>query len=399
MIIIYNVLITVLLLIFLPFLLIKAATNKRYRYHLLDRFFPKPINKSNYFLIHASSFGEIKTVLSLLKEFEKNLDSEAVISVFTDTAHMQVSKREAFLMPIDLVFLHKRVLSTPPKLAVFFETEIWPSYIYTLKKMNTKVILINARMSQKSFNAYKRFGFLFKPTIKKFDLIIAKSKGDAKRYKYFSENVIVCGNLKMCVFGKKQRKKSSKQEFHIETDKPIMTLASFHKEEINVVLEIVSNFLDRYFIVLAPRHLEDVPLFESFLKKNGINYTKRTEKKKSNSLLILDAMGELDKIYTISDISIVGGSFHESLKGHNPMEPVFYNNITICGPYMESFEEEVNLLKKHGLIHQIDNKNYIDQINSIALSEKSKNSDDFFQNLSYILNCYLIHTNNMDRKN
>ena len=398
MIIIYNILITVLLLVFLPFLLIKAITNKRYRYHLLDRFFPKPINKNSYFLIHASSFGEIKTILSFIEDFEKSLKSEAVISVFTDTAHKHTNKRKTILMPIDLVFLHKRVLDSPPKLAIFFETEIWPSYIYTLKKMDSKVILINARMSQKSFSAYKRFGFLFKPAIKNFDLIIAKSKADAKRYRYFNENVIVCGNLKVCVFDKRQRKKSSKQEFLIETDKPIMTLASFHREEISVVLEIISNFLDKYFIVLAPRHLEDVVLFENYLKKNGINYTKRTEEKKSKTLLILDTIGELEKVYTFSNVSIVGGSFHESLKGHNPIEPVFYNNLTICGPYMESFKEEVDLLKKKGLIYQVKGKNLIEAINLAIKSGKPRHSEGFFQNLSYILNCYLIHTNNIYRK-
>ncbi len=394
MIVVYNVLLTLLLLFFLPFLLIKAATNKRYRYHFLDRFFPKPISKSNYFLIHASSFGEIKTVLSLLNEFEKGLKSEAVISVFTDTAHKFSDKKDTFLMPIDLIFIHKRALPNPPKIALFFETEIWPSYIYTLKKNNVRIILFNARMSENSFKSYKKFGFLFKKTIGSFDLIIAKSKTDAKRYRYFNDRVIVCGNIKSCAFSKKNKEISSKEDFLIKTNKPILTLASFHKEELNTVLEIISNLKNDFFIILAPRHLEDLKLFESYLSKNKTFYTRRSEKKVANSLLILDTMGELEKIYSFSNVSIIGGSFHENLKGHNPIEPVFYNNLTICGPYMESFKEEVTLLKKHNLVYQISNKDELNKINELVKTSNTTKPDNLFKTLSYILNCHIFNTIN-----
>ncbi len=395
MIVVYNLLLTLLLLIFLPFLLIKAATNKRYRYHLLDRFFPKPINKSNYFLIHASSFGEIKTVLSLLNEFENELQSEAVISVFTDTAHKFSDKKDTFIMPMDLIFMHKRVLSNPPKIALFFETEIWPSYIHTLKKNNTKTILFNARMSENSFKSYKKFGFLFKKTIGSFDLIIAKSKTDAKRYKYFNDKVIVCGNIKSCVFNKKSKKLASKETFSIETSKPILTLASFHKEELDITLEIISKLKNDFFIILAPRHLEDLRFFESYLNSNKVSYVKRSDNKIAKSILILDTMGELEKIYSFSNISIIGGSFHESLKGHNPIEPVFYNNLTICGPYMESFKDEVVLLKKYNLIHQISDKNNLSKLNELVKTKNTANPKVFFNALSSILNCHLSNTINI----
>ena len=193
---------------------------------------------------------------------------------------------------------------------------------------------------------------------------------------------------------KKNRILASKKEFLIKTNKPILTLASFHREELNTALEIISNLKNNFFIILAPRHLEDVKFFESYLNKNKISFAKRRKKKFTESLLILDTIGELEKIYSFSNVSIIGGSFHESLKGHNPIEPVFYNNLTICGPYMESFRDEIKLLKKYSLIYQINNKNYLNKIKDIVKSNEPINSDDFFKTLSFILNCYLFNTIN-----
>ncbi len=392
MIALYNILIALFLIVFSPFILLKSAVNRRFRYHLLDRIFPKPIKEKNYLLFHASSFGEVKTALSFLDIFEKELNSKAVISVFTDTGYKQAKGRERFLMPIDLIPLHKRVLKNPPTIAIFFEAEIWPSYIHTLKTKGTKVILINARMSEKSFKQYKRFSFFFRKVLSRLDLIIAKSKIDAKRYRQFSDRVIVCGNIKSCVLNLKQRKCSKKEDFLIHSDKDIMVLASFHKEEIDIAIKIVSSFKNKFFFVVAPRHMEDVQLFENFFKKNDIEFTKRTEVKSSDSVLLLDTLGELTKIYSFSKITVLGGSFHNSLKGHNPLEPIFYNNILICGPYMESFKEEVERLKKLKLINQIEGKDIEKEIEIVLKTANKPNSDRLFEDLSYILNCHLFNT-------
>jgi len=392
MIILYNILLALLLIIFSPFMLFKSIANRRFRYRFLDRIFPKTIKEKEYFLFHASSFGEVKTVLSFLDLFEEELNSKAVISVFTDTGYKQARGRERFLMPIDLIPLHRRVLKNPPNIAIFFEAEIWPSYIHTLKSKGVKIVLINARMSENSFKQYKNFSFFFKKIISQFDLIISKSKIDARRYRYFSNRVIVCGNIKSCVFKLKQKEQTTREDFLINSEKDIMVLASFHKEEMDIASKIIQKFRDRFFFVVAPRHMEDVELFENHFKKKSIEFTKRTESKNSNSVLLLDTLGELTKVYSFSTITILGGSFNASLKGHNPLEPTFYNNILICGPYMESFKEEVEKLKKINLIYQIDNKNIEIEVDAVLKTAKKPAADGFFRDLSYILNCHLFNT-------
>ncbi len=393
MIYLYNATLILFLILVFPFLLIKILLNKRFRYHFLDRVFPKPIEKKDYFLIHASSFGETKTIAAFLENFERELKLKPVMSVFTDTAHLAIKGIEKFIMPIDLIFFYKIIFRNPPRIAIFFEGELWPSYIHVLKKRGSKLVLLNAKMSKKSFKRYRKLSFLFKRTISSFDLIISKSKEDAKRYRFFNKNTIVCGNIKSCML-QKTEEIHPKEEFLISNQKPVLTLASFHKEEIDLAIHLIKKFNGKFFIILAPRHMEDIPLFEKYLTKNRIDFTKRSQRKEPTSVLLLDTLGELPKAYSFSAISIVGGSFHKSLKGHNPIEPVVYSNITICGPYMESFDEEIKLLKKNNLVFQTknDGTKAIEEIVKIINMKLIINTDPFFKNISYILNCHLFNT-------
>ncbi|AEA34258.1 3-deoxy-D-manno-octulosonic acid transferase [Hippea maritima] len=397
MLILYNLLILFLSIAAAPLILIKSITDKRLRYRIKDRFLPKSINEKDYILFHASSFGETKTLFSVKEFFEKELNSKVVFSVFTDTAHKLLNEN-GILSPIDFYPLYAKIFKHPPKIALFFETEIWPSYLSFLKKRNTKLVLINARMSNSTYKTYKRFGFFFKRIISVFDLIIAKSHEDAKRFKYFNTNTIVCGNLKQYKKPQKFNPDNLKKTFLIQSTKPVLTLASFHKEEIDIAIEIIDKLRNDFFIVLAPRHLEDVPLFEKQLQLNQIPFSNRTSKKQPSTVLLLDTMGELEGIYSFTDVCIVGGSFHENLKGHNPIEPLFYNNVVICGPFMESFSEEVEQLKKLNMINQLKDTKSKDLIESIKKSKKV-DSSDYFKHLEYILNCYLINTKNLLKHN
>ena len=386
----YNLFLFILLIPALPLIFIKSLTNSRIRYKLKERFLPHSVDIEDYILIHTSSFGETKAVLKFSEELKKTTGLDILFSVFTDTAYKLIKDKNVKLMPLDLYPLYAKLFKNRPKLAIFFETEIWPSYLAYLKRHRIPIILINARMSRKSFSRYKKLSFFFKKVINNFNLIIAKSKEDAKRFAYFNKNTIVCGNIKQ--FKEKQEFKNAKEELKIKTDKPILVLASFHKEEIDLSVSIIDAFKDKFFIILAPRHLEDVDIFESRLKSNKIPYTKRTEKKTATEILLLNTMGELEKAYSIAEISIIGGSFDERLKGHNPIEPLIYNNTTIVGPYMESFEEETKELKQKRLILQLEKGDYLKQIEEIIKKPKKVNRSSVFTNLSYILNCYLVHT-------
>ncbi len=394
MIFLYNVFLTAAIIIALPFIFIKSLTAPRVRYKIKDRFLPSiKVKEKNYMLFHASSFGEVKTLFNIVGILEKKLGKKPVFSVFTDTGYRLVKNKNVFIMPIDLCPLYKKIFANLPDVAFFFETEIWPSYISFLKKRGVKLALINARMSDKSLKFYKIFSFLFKKIIGKFDIIIAKSEQDADRFKFFNDNVAVCGNIKQL---KKPQTVSAEskelllKKFLIETKKPILTFGSVHKEERDFVLKAVSLLKNDFFIVIAPRHTEDVDEFYF----DNMYIEKRSHKESCSDVLLLDTMGELEDIYKISDIVFIGGSTKKFLNGHNPIEPLVYNKFILSGRYMSSFENEVKTLMQEKLIRTIDRPEELFDLTQQFLSNSFNiDSKRYFGKFSFIADCYINKLN------
>ena len=394
MIIIYNILLILLFIISLPYILIKALTNSRFRYKIKDRFVPSErIVMSNYILFHASSFGEVKALLNVVDIFKDRFKAQAVFSVFTDTGFKFIKQEKVFLMPIDIYPLYSLIFKSKPKIALFFETEIWPSYIYFLKKNGVKMVLINARMSDKSFKNYSKFAFFFKKVIGKMDLVITKSEQDAEKFRKFTDSVEVCGNIKQFkrqINVSNDEVNSLRKKFSINTKKRIAVFGSIHKEEIDFAVYVIRALKDSYYFVVAPRHMEDVKQFETHFKNSGINYSKRSLNKNVSNVLILDTMGELEDIYKISDVIIIGGSMVPGIGGHNPIEAVKYNKYVICGEYMESFSSEVEDLKRFKLIFQSNNTNdIVDKLNNLLSNQCIINSEDYFLQFSDTIDCYM----------
>ncbi len=393
MIFLYNAIFLLLFIVFFPVVIFKSVFDRRVGYKIKDRFFPSyKIEESNYMLFHASSFGEVKTILNVVDEFERQLEKKSVFSVFTDTGYKFVKKRKAFIMPVDFYPIYGKIFSNPPDLALFFETEIWPSYISFLKSRGVRLVLINARMSDKSFRLYRLFSFLFKETIKKFDLIIAKSEKDAQRFGFFSDKVTVCGNLKQIKTPKAvsdKEKKALLETFSIQTSKPVFTFGSVHKEETDFVAKAASVLKKEFFIVVALRHSEDSDVFYEKLKEI-LNITKRSEGLISTDALLLDTMGELEDIYKISDVVFIGGSTDQTLKGHNPIEPLVYNKFTIIGSNMESFQNEVDALLKKRLLRVVSNVEELEKISLEYLRNRVNiDSSEYFEGFSKISDCYI----------
>ncbi len=194
----YNILLFFVLILSLPYVFLKALLNKRFRYRLLDRIMPKPIKDSGYILVHVASLGEAKGFLNIKSIISNTFSANLVFSVTSNIGYdfLKSNGFDVFLAPLDFTFLYQKLFKYNfPKLAIFFETEIWPAYIVFLKKHNVKVILINARMSDNSYKFYSKFK-LFSKTISKFDLVIARSKKDKEKFDKFNSNVCLCDNVK-----------------------------------------------------------------------------------------------------------------------------------------------------------------------------------------------------------
>ena len=314
-------------LLAIPFLLYKSR-EKKYAESIPARFFLKnnPPFQKELIHFHACSLGEVKA----LKPIIDKLSQEVTITTTTNTGIEEARKlsNQARFLPYEifLPFWYKK-----QKMLVVLEAELWYMLFWVAKKRGMKTILLNARISDKSYNSYKRFKWFYKKIFQNIDYIFAQTKKDEKRLKELgAKNIKVIGNIK--VYQKiKVTKKLNKPE------KKVLTLASTHEKEEELLLKNLHN-KKKYKIIVVPRHPERFEKVDKFLKeyaiKEGLSYAKFSDDDSlSTDIILIDKMGELINFYAISDIVLLGGSFVDGVGGHNPLEPAFFGCKIISGKY------------------------------------------------------------------
>ena len=194
---------------------------------------------------------------------------------------------------------------------------------FIAKRRCKKTILLNARISDRSYKRYLKFRWFYKRVFENIDIILAQSEVDKKRLKELgAKNIEVVGNIKI-YFKPKITKKYNKL-------KPLIVVASTHKNEEELILRNLP--LDEYQVVVAPRHPERFEEVYKLMKKFGD--VKKVEDDLTNNLMLMAKMGELINLYAISDIVILGGSFVDNVGGHNPIEIAYFNKPIISGEYI-----------------------------------------------------------------
>ncbi|MFW6307599.1 MAG: glycosyltransferase N-terminal domain-containing protein, partial [Campylobacterales bacterium] len=212
------------------------------------------------------------------------------------------------------------------------------------KKRGVSTYLVNARLSEKSLLRYMRFRFLYKKIFENIDHTFAQSSDDMERLKRLgATNISVAGNLKLLNIAQATKK------YEVDRSKEIITAASTHEGEEEIVLEALTDFKNRRLVV-APRHperfLQVEKLISDFSHKNSLTYAKLSDDASFTSdITLVDMMGELINIYAISDVVILGGGFVKA-GGHNPIEPAHFGCKIISG---------VNIFYQFPLFEAIEN--------------------------------------------
>jgi 3-deoxy-D-manno-octulosonic-acid transferase len=299
--------------------------------------------------IHAVSVGEAASAVSFVKKLcELHPETDVVISTVTDTGQKVAMERMGDLariiyVPFDIPWcIAGTVGHIKPDLFIIMETEIWPNLIRGLKRRGIPVILMNGRISEKSFRGYLRVKSLISVVLGCFDFLCMQEEQYAERIRQLGappDKVEVTGNLKFDV-----RPASAAPEWTKTLAGPVIVLGSSHHSEEDIVLDAFETLLKDIpdlNLILAPRHPERFAEVESLLRKRNLGYRKRSEIKDnaeavSGLVVILDVMGELASVYRAADIAIMGGSFI-SRGGQNPLEPAYWGKAIICGQHMENF--------------------------------------------------------------
>jgi 3-deoxy-D-manno-octulosonic-acid transferase len=355
----------------------------KYKDGLKERlgFIPDYINNSYIgrpVWIHAVSVGEVMGTLPLIKKLKKEYpDIKIILSTVTSTGNYVASSRikEAdyiIYLPFDLTIIVKRVINIiNPRLFIIFESEIWPNLLRCMGSKNIPIIILNGRISNRSYKKYMLFKRFFKKVLNNISFFCMQSHGDLKRIVGIGANenrVIVTGNIKYDQVEEEIRGNDInrlKDSLGIDNNKIIFIAGSTHKDEEKIVIDVFNELRENYnnlLLILAPRHPERVKEVISIIERYGYKYIKRSDmlkgsRKENNvDIIVIDTVGELGKIYSIGDIIYVGGSLVD-FGGHNILEPAIYKKPVIFGPYMQNFEEISNNMKENFGGIEVKNRN------------------------------------------
>ena len=360
--IIYYIFTLLLYFISLPFLIILSFKEK-YKHSVPARFFlvnnPPFKEKLNHF--HSCSLGETKALKPLIEKFDK-----VNLSIITNTGYEEAKKYKnanVRFLPFEIFI---PFWLKPCKNLIVMEAELWLMLFYFAHKRCDKTILINARISDRSYTKYLKFKWFYKHIFKYIDIVFAQSQKDKDRLiQLGAKNVIVAGNIKGAVEYKVTKKYKKPKE-------KIIVAGSTHSGEEQIILDAFKNSSLKTHpskLIIVPRHperFEEVAkIIEIFAKKNNFSYGKIEEGFK-NDIILVDKMGELINLYSIADIVILGGSFVDNVGGHNPLEVAYFKKPLISGKY---------IFNSYTLFDMVENSYIIDksELNDI-LNKQLKNS-------------------------
>ena len=353
----YKIISTVLFLLLLPFYAIYRACNGKFLYGWKEKLgkFDKPNLRSKVIMYHGVSVGEVIALENLIKKTKETFpDCDIVVTTGTKTGQEIAQKKYKDIadfityFPFDITFCVEAFLDKiKPSVVLIAETELWPTFAIACKQKNIPLYVINGRISDSTFNAYKFAKGFFKELFKNYTEILTQSEEDREKFIQIGapENKTqVMKNLKFDV---------NRVDADITIGQNagrIIIAGSTHKGEDEIVLDafckLKKDFSD-IKLLLAPRHLTRLNNVKELVELTGLKYGQRSQNDsfENKDIIILDTMGELGKMYQICDFAFIGGSFNKT-GGHNPLEAVVYSKPAVSGPSIHNFRDIYWILER-----------------------------------------------------
>ena len=323
----------------------------------------------NLIWFHAASVGESLSLVELIKRISSSQpDYNFLITTGTITSAKLILSRLPSnavhqYIPVDTPKAVEKFLDRwRPSLAIWTESEFWPNLISFTSARDIPMILINARISEKSYRRWRFFKKSLKNLIEKFNYSLIQ---DEKTVKYFSkigissDNFELTGTLKegsaALPYSETEQVEISKQILN----RPVWLAASTHEGEEKLIAAAhrhASKASQGLLLIIVPRHPERGLEIASILTKENFKICLRSKKDKISSdtqIYIADTLGELGLWYRVAPVSFVGGSF-VPIGGHNPFEPAALGSAILHGPYVENFKEIYNRLNVAGAAVKIE---------------------------------------------
>lgn len=364
----YNILFMVLFVLSSPYYFWRmwrrgtwqAGFAQRFGYY--DAKLKQAITNRHVLWIHAVSVGEVSLCTQIIRLLEQRMPNlKIVVSTTTTTGMGELQKRlpthiSRIYYPVDGRKWVARALATiHPEAVVLVEAEIWPNFIWRVRAMGMPLFLVNARLSERSFRGYKRFGFLFRPLFASLTGVGVQSNEDAVRARELGcspEAIHIVGSLKYDAARLDERFSldvpSLLRRLGVPPGGRLLVGGSTHAGEEALLAEQFLRLRSRFpdlFLVLVPRHFERSKEVGRELKQRGVKFIYRSEIIATTSFepgeldcLLVNTTGELRYFYEQATVIFVGKSL-TAQGGQNPIEPGALGKAMVFGPHMQNFAE------------------------------------------------------------
>jgi len=357
---------TVGLIVALPYYLVRF---RKYFPTLANRLgFLKIPQLKRTIWVHAVSVGEVRAVEKLLERLRQQFPSTPIVVSTTTPAGQQLAQVRSdivdhtFYFPLDLPWCVKRVIDrVDPEMVIIAETEIWPNFLRACRAHHARVVMINGRISDRSFSRYRVARRWLRRVFEDYTVIGMQSEVDRQRIEAIGADprkVTVLGNLKYDAVASSRKMDIALAAF-LRDWEPLWIAASTMPGEEEMVLDAFKELQKDHSnlkLLIAPRHPARFNVVAEIIEKKGFDVVRRTHLAGSGNVFLLDTIGELAAVFQYAAAVFVGGSLVPT-GGHNVLEPARHGKPIVFGPHMENFRDIARLFLQAKAAIQIPNSN------------------------------------------
>jgi 3-deoxy-D-manno-octulosonic-acid transferase len=315
--------------------------------------------------IHGASVGEVLAAAALIERL-RALNIRVLLTSGTVTSAAIVAKR----FPADIIhqyvpydsprYVARFLDHWRPSLALFIESDLWPNLILSSAARRLPMVLINGRMSHRSFPRWRRLAGTISALLGRFDICLAQSPVDAERFTALgSRNVMTTGNLKLDVPAPPADSAKLEQLMLVLRGRPVIVAASTHPGEEDILLEahrVLVGLFPSLLTVIVPRHPDRGETIARTIAASGLHAALRSREQlpaSTTDIYVADTMGELGLFYRLASIVFMGGSL-VAHGGQNPIEAVKLGASIVHGPHVFNFTDVYEALDRAGGARRAD---------------------------------------------
>lgn len=364
---IYQLIAWLIFIVVFPFFLIYSGITGKHRQGLGQRLgflgaIPRADGPGLRIWLHAASVGEVQVARALVDEIRKQLPGSSLLLSTVTRQGLAVAKKQlkgipCILAPLDLYGIINRALQAfQPDMYICLETELWPEILRQARKNGCRLLLLNGRMSERSFKNYLKIRGFMESILSGFEAIAVIQKTDAARYAALGatpEQLKIVGNAKYDL-GFTLPEAATTERYRnwlgLRPDQPVFLAGSTHTGEEELLVEVYRRLQGPHpdlVWLIAPRHLSRLEELKKLLTGQGLEYDCFSEVKKTGrrrKIILVDSMGDLAGLYSVARYIFCGGSL-VNRGGHNILEAAVWGKPVVYGPSMKDFADAKELLE------------------------------------------------------